>query len=70
MSLFLLPLTEQDQYDLREDVTSTETLLQTEHYPERAWTKTSIQVYLVFITYRHLFEEKKNGEAIHLKKLF
>lgn len=40
-----IPLTEQDQYDVREDVTSTETLLQTEHYQERAWAKTSIQVY-------------------------
>lgn len=44
-SFFPLPLTEQDQYDVREDVTSTETLLQIEHYQERAWTKTFIQVY-------------------------
>lgn len=40
----LLTLTEQNQYDVREDVASTETLLQAEHYQERAWTKTSVQV--------------------------
>ena len=37
-------LTEQDQYDVREDVTSTETLLQTEHHQERTGTKTSVPV--------------------------
>lgn len=36
--------TEQNQHDVREDVASTETLLQTEHHQEGAGTKTSVQV--------------------------
>lgn len=40
----LLPPKEPDQHDVREDVASTETLLQTEHHQEGAWTKTAIQV--------------------------
>lgn len=35
---------EQDKYDVRENVASTETLLQTEHYQERAGTEAFIQV--------------------------
>lgn len=37
-------LAEQDKYDVRENVASTETLLQTEHYQERAGTEAFIQV--------------------------
>lgn len=44
MSFLFFYLTEQDQHDVREDVESTETLLQTEHYQERARTKASVQV--------------------------
>lgn len=39
-----LLLAEQDKYDVRENVASTETLLQTEHYQERARTEAFIQV--------------------------
>lgn len=42
---FFFILSEQDKYDVREDVTSTETLLQIKHYQERARTKAFIQVY-------------------------
>lgn len=42
---FLVILAEQDKYDVREDVTSTETLLQIKHYQERARPKAFIQVY-------------------------
>lgn len=52
-----LPLTEQDKYDVREDVASTETLLQTKHYQERAWTKTFVQVYQLKSALRHIFQK-------------
>lgn len=44
-------LAEQDKYDVRENVASTETLLQTEHYQERARTEAFIQVDVFEIKY-------------------
>lgn len=43
-SLCSVVLAEQDKYDVRENVASTETLLQAEHYQERAGTEAFIQV--------------------------
>lgn len=42
--VLFLTLTEPDQHDVREDVASTETLLQTEHHQEGAGTKAAVQV--------------------------
>lgn len=53
-------LAEQDKYDVRENVASTETLLQTEHYQERAGTEAFIQVRVFQM---NLSDDRKQGES-------
>lgn len=52
--LFLLKKTEQNKYDLRENVQSPTPLLQTKYYPEGARTKAFVQVIFSFLCHSFL----------------
>lgn len=50
--LWFVTFTEQNQHDVRENVASTETLLQAEHHQERAGAATPVQVRLPEVSFR------------------
>lgn len=51
---FLLKKSEQNKYDLRENVQSPTPLLQTKYYPEGARTKAFVQVIFAFLCHSFL----------------